>query len=117
MLWMPPPEHPRWDWEWLDESVHLTLFGGLGGLATLAGGSTRFVLLGCLTWAMVTEVVQGWLPWPRTPELGDIVADMIGALIGWAIGTKLVGWGSPNEDASDREVGGVGRNGRDSNPR
>jgi VanZ family protein len=89
MLWMPPPANPTWDWQWLDESIHLSLFAGLAGLATWSGGTARTVLLACLVWAIVTEVVQGWLPWPRTPEVGDVVADMIGATLGWRIASWL----------------------------
>lgn len=81
-LWMPPPANPRWHWEWLDETVHLTLFFGIATLARGAGLSARVVLVGCVAWAAVTELVQGQLPWPRTPQLGDAIADTIGALLG-----------------------------------
>ena len=117
-LWMPPPKNPTWDWEWLDESVHLTLFFGIAALARAAGLSAPVVLTGCVLWAGVTELVQGQLPWPRTPQLGDAIADTIGALLGLGAVAVLARLRPADTTTPPTEgVGGALWNGRDSNPR
>ena len=95
-LWMPPPKNPTWDWEWLDETIHLTFFFGIAALARAAGLSARVVLVGCIVWAAVTELVQGQLPWPRTPQLGDVVADTLGALLGLGAAHLVLRQRAPN---------------------
>ncbi len=69
----------------LDKVVHFLLFLGLGWLWLRAVPRThryRFALvigLGTL-YAVGTEVYQGLLPWDRTPDPMDAVANMAGLL-------------------------------------
>lgn len=86
----------------IDKLAHLGGFAVLAALwmwALTGARRTWLVVLGGMAFAVATEVVQGVLPWPRTPELLDVVADGVGVLLGVAVGRAR--W----------------RNGRDSNPR
>ena len=44
--------------------------------------SLRPTLWLCLGWALLSELAQGSLTLTRSAEAGDVVADMVGALIG-----------------------------------
>jgi VanZ family protein len=83
-LWSPPPRNPRWNWEWLDETVHCVLFFGFAIAWSVARLGLRRVAIAGVALAIVTELVQPWLPWERTAQLGDVVADVVGLLVGLA---------------------------------
>ncbi|MBX7084335.1 MAG: VanZ family protein [Nannocystaceae bacterium] len=96
MLWAPPPPTPRVEIPHFDKYVHFSLFAIFGALWRWAGLPWRRVLLLAVPIAIATELGQGLVPWPRTPDVLDVVADLAG--VGLALGAML-------------------RNGRDSNPR
>ncbi|GIV58849.1 MAG: hypothetical protein KatS3mg042_1762 [Rhodothermaceae bacterium] len=70
-----------------DKLGHAVLFGVLGWLwmhalphslrVRIAG-----VLAGGAVFAVMSEFYQGLLPWPRTPDALDVVADVIGLIVG-----------------------------------
>jgi len=100
LLWMPMPavEGPKLP---LDKLAHAVVFAVLGGLwhtALRTRHRTSITVLAGLAFAALTEIVQGLLPWSRTPESADLVADAAGLLVGVVVAGRL--W----------------RNGRDSKP-
>lgn len=73
----------------LDKAVHLLLFAGVGLLGALAGIRARWLLLGLAGQAVLSEVVQGaWLS-ERGGDVWDLVADLVGAVIGVRLGVVL----------------------------
>ena len=44
-----------------------------------------------LVFAVVTEVGQGYLPYPRSPEVGDVVADALGVALGLSLAPWIIG--------------------------
>ncbi|MEM1095245.1 MAG: VanZ family protein [Bacteroidota bacterium] len=86
-------------WEF-DKAVHFVLFFGFGALGLWAYPKrTGWVLLAGLAYAVGTEFYQGLLPWPRTPDLYDAVANSIGLLAGVAVMHRM------NRKTSRREDG------------
>ena len=74
----------------LDKAVHLLLFAGVGLLGALAGIPARWLLLGLTLQAVLSELIQGaWLS-ERGGDGWDLVADLVGAVLGVTIGTRLV---------------------------
>ena len=70
-----------------DKLVHLALFGLLGWLWMQAlpyplPTRTWWVLTLGLMYAGIMEVYQGILPWPRTPDLYDALANALGLAVG-----------------------------------
>lgn len=91
VLWMPPPDVPKLRIPALDLMVHFCLFMGLGLLWRRSGLGPITVLIGAGLLALVTELTQGFLPWPRTPSGLDAAADVVGALAGVAVWQWWVG--------------------------
>jgi VanZ family protein len=89
VLWMPPPEVPKLQIPGLDLLVHFVLFMGLGVLWSRGGVGPVTVIIGAGVLAIVTELTQGFLPWPRTPSGLDAAADVAGALVGVAIWRRV----------------------------
>lgn len=101
LLWMPLPasEGPKLH---LDKVAHAGAFGLIGALWHAALGirlRATMILLAGVAFAAMTELVQGLLPWSRTPETADLLADAAGLCVGVLVVRRLR------------------RNGRDSNPR
>lgn len=88
MLWMPPPPVviPS---IWLDKATHLILFTGLGGAWRWVTPNHWRVLLFSVAFAALTEVGQGWLPWPRQPDVVDFGFDVVGAVLGVAFASRV----------------------------
>ena len=84
VLWMPPPETSTTEVPGLDLVLHFTFFFGLGVLWRRAGLGPITVIVGAGVLAIVTELTQGFLPWPRTPSGLDAAADLLGAVAGVA---------------------------------
>lgn len=84
-LWSPPPPQPKWRWEWIDETVHVSLFFGFAIAWAIALGRPRWVAAAGVALAIATELVQPLLPWERTAQLGDAIADAVGLALGLAI--------------------------------
>jgi VanZ family protein len=82
LLWMPPPDVPKLRLPGLDLLVHFVLFMTLGLLWRASGLGPITVIVGAGLLALVTELAQGFLPWPRTPSGLDAAADVAGAVVG-----------------------------------
>lgn len=63
----------------LDKVAHAGLFGVLAALLRLAGASPLAAVAAAIGWGVVDEIHQSFVP-GRTPELGDLLADAVGAV-------------------------------------
>lgn len=81
MLWSPPPPPPEITIPYYDLYVHFALFFGVGATWRSAGVGTWKMLVGATLVGIVTELVQGVLPWPRTPDALDVAADVAGLVV------------------------------------
>lgn len=98
MLWMPPPPPPEVIIPYFDKYVHCAQFVGIGVAWRLARLRGAWVLGGGAALGAVTEVVQGVLPWPRTPDVWDVAADVAGLLLATAavaVARRLRPWARP----------------------
>ena len=69
-----------------DKLIHFTLFAVLGWLCSHAWpGRVGWVGLAGLAYAGLTEVYQGLIPFGRTPDLYDALANTLGLLAGLAV--------------------------------
>lgn len=76
----------------LDKLVHLLLFIGFGFLwlrATDHPWKYLWVLLGGIAFGVGTEFYQGLLPWERTPDPYDALANVVGTLVGLGLYAAL----------------------------
>jgi VanZ family protein len=70
----------------LDKFVHFALFYVLAWLWLSApGGNWKWITVaaGGTLYAAFTEIYQGWLPWERTPDPLDFLANVAGLLAGF----------------------------------
>ena len=77
-----------------DKVTHLMTFAALALSGRWAGLSPLPLLGGLTAYAAATEVLQSVLPINRHGDPRDLVADVLGLLIGLAIGWLLVRWRS-----------------------
>ena len=84
VFWSPSLVHEPVVW-WADEAVHSGSFFGFAIAWRLARVSAARVALAGVALAITTELVQPLLPWPRTAQIGDVVADACGVAIGLAV--------------------------------
>ncbi len=71
-----------------DKVGHVLIFAGFGYLwlrATSHPHKYLWVLLGGIAYAIGTELYQGLLPWERTPDVYDALADILGTLVGMGV--------------------------------
>jgi hypothetical protein len=87
VFWSPVSVDQPSPW-WADEAVHGGSFFGFAIAWGLAGLRPRWIAASGIALAIVTELVQPRLPWPRTAQLGDVIADACGV----AVGLVLVAW-------------------------
>jgi VanZ family protein len=86
---IPGSDLPDVDIEWIDKVGHLCLFAVFAWLwlDTCPRPTLRrtvlVVVLGSL-FGILTELYQGILPWERTPDIVDALADTAGLLVGSA---------------------------------
>lgn len=81
-------------WQHADKLVHAGMFAVLGGLATSAWRGRLWRVRWwwtLLVLGAVTEGLQFWVP-GRSPNVGDVVADAVGLLLGAALSLVLLGW-------------------------
>jgi VanZ family protein len=89
VFWLPPPPDPQWDWAWLDETVHAGSFFGWAGLARVAAFPVRATLAFGVGLAVITELVQATLPWDRSADPSDVLADVVGLALGLGVARLL----------------------------
>lgn len=88
--------------EGFDRLAHLVVFGPFGYLVDRAWGegtgASRLaaVLAATVILGLVTEAGQAWVP-GRSPEAGDLAADLAGAFLGW-LGAGLGARGGSGRD-------------------
>jgi len=68
-----------------DKAVHLLLFAALAATGRLRFGPLRSVLAVVLAYAAVSEVVQAIALTRRSGDLPDLLADVVGAGVGWLL--------------------------------
>lgn len=93
VLWPSPPDlSPRWMGGGFDKVVHASLFAVLAALAAWARDFDRRPLwpaaVGATLFGVLTEVQQHFIP-SRSMELGDLLADAVGTMIGLALFAAL----------------------------
>ena len=66
-----------------DKVVHVVLFGLLAATVRLRFGDHRGLLVVVAAYALLSELVQGLLLAERSGDVGDVVADLVGAAAGW----------------------------------
>lgn len=83
-----PPDAAQHIW---DKTEHFTAYFGLAAMATLVIGPRRLLawaLLGVVALGALLEVLQGIMG--RDAELGDVVANTLGALAGLAVAMLFI---------------------------
>jgi VanZ family protein len=88
-LWSPPPPTPRMQIPFFDKYVHFALFAAIAVAWHRARMPAPWLLGLGLALGILTEVVQGLLPWPRTPDAWDVLADTLGLTLVLAIVRRL----------------------------
>jgi len=84
LLWSPPSGQPAL-FPHDDKVFHCLSFCGIGGSWWWATHRVRAVWITGGALAVVSEVVQGMLPWPRSTDVFDMLADITGVAIGMAV--------------------------------
>lgn len=84
MTWLPSPSGPPM-FDGIDKVVHVGSFFVLTLAWRWAGLDARLMLALGVVLAAVTEYGQGLLPWPRSPEFFDVLADVAGVVLGVAM--------------------------------
>ncbi|CAG9164280.1 VanZ family protein [Cupriavidus pampae] len=84
---LPPSTHmPTTGW---DKSNHMLAFGTLAVLGSRAWpGRMWVILLGLIGYGVLIEILQGFTPY-RDADAIDVVADTIGALIGFGLNALM----------------------------
>ena len=73
-----------------DKLVHTGLFALLAATAALRFGARRRVLGAVIAYAALSEVVQALLLAERSGDAYDLLADAVGALVGWLVVRRQV---------------------------
>jgi VanZ family protein len=66
-----------------DKLIHLLVFAVPVLLCLLAGLPPRLVVVGFAVHAGLSEVIQGLVLPDRSADARDVVADLVGVLVGW----------------------------------
>ena len=113
LLWGPPADSPPL-FPHDDKVFHAVAFTGIGASWWWVTHRPRFVAIFGLAMAVITEVVQGMLPWPRSMDPLDMLADAVGVALGlW--GAKTASRKRAKGVPGGERPSGV-RSRRDSNP-
>ncbi len=73
-----------------DKVVHCTLFALLAGTTRWRFGRALPLLAAVAAYAALSEVVQAVLLPHRSGDVLDVVADLVGALLGWTLAGRLL---------------------------
>jgi VanZ family protein len=74
-----------------DKLVHLVLFALLAATARGRFGPAAPVLVAVAVYAVASELIQAALLDSRSGDVYDVLADLLGALVGWWIAGRLLG--------------------------
>ena len=72
----------------LDKVAHLLLFAIVAFTGTAAGIPVRWLVAVLAAQALISEAAHHWLYMGRGGEISDLVADVLGAAAGIALGTR-----------------------------
>jgi VanZ family protein len=75
----------------VDKLVHAVLFAALAVTGRWAGAGLRRLAVLLVVYAVVSEVVQAWIPLDRTGSPADVLADVVGLLLGLLAWDRLAG--------------------------
>ena len=93
MLLKPGAEREKYWFEFsgIDKFLHLAIFALLGFAFQIAFPKLKFLffLQIMLIYAFLTEILQREMNWGRSMENLDILADLVGVLIGYYIAKKI----------------------------
>lgn len=103
MLFLPEAPDGGLDVPGLDKVVHLGLFALLALTARWRFGRRARVVATVLAYAVVSELVQATLLAHRGGDILDLLADIVGALGGWAAadGLRRITSGSVGSTSAD----------------
>ena len=73
-----------------DKVVHLVLFALLAATARWRFGPASAALAGVAAYAVLSEVAQATLLSTRSGDAYDVVADLLGAAVGWVAAHRLL---------------------------
>ena len=90
--WVPTSKLPSAATLSWDKLLHAIAFLAVSFCWRRAGLDTRRTLLLCLVLAVGTEVGQSLLAGGRQGDVLDVLADLIGAVLGTALAVRLSGW-------------------------
>lgn len=88
--------------EHADKLKHAAGFAVLYVLGWAAGLSARTLWIGLVAFGIGIEAAQGLLTDTRQPSVGDVVADVVGVVLGWLV---VAGWQSLAWRAGDERAG------------
>lgn len=91
MLLFAPSGGPTPSVPGLDKAVHLALFALLAGTTRWRFGADLRLLMAVAAYAVASEVLQAALLSDRSGDPYDVVADVLGALLGWLVARRLLG--------------------------
>lgn len=77
---------------WHDKWLHILIFVPFGLLWVASGYRPRWVLVAGIAYGALIEIIQYLLPINRLAEWGDLLADVLGLLLGLALGRIWVRW-------------------------
>lgn len=90
VLYSPEGTGSGWAPEGSDKVVHALIFGAPIVLGALVGLPLRLLVAVFAAHAVISEVVQHvWLP-HRSGDPWDVVADLVGVLLGWLLARGLL---------------------------
>lgn len=95
------PDIDFWTVDWEDKVAHVGVFAILAllavwgerlrtGTSVLSAKAKLTLLLLCLAFGLLTEIIQSEMIATRYGSIGDVAADFVGALIGVLIGPPLL---------------------------
>ena len=73
-----------------DKVVHAVLFGLLAATTRWRFGPALVALAAVAVYAVASEVVQGALLSTRSGDAYDVLADLLGAALGWLLAARLL---------------------------
>ena len=74
----------------IDKVVHVVLFALIAATTRWRFGASLVALAAVVAYAPVSELIQGGLLPQRSGDPYDVLADLVGAALGWLLATRLL---------------------------
>lgn len=100
-----------------DKVVHAVLFAALAATSLIARIPWWATLVWLAAYAALSEVLQATLPIHRSGDIGDWLADVVGALVATALAAPALWWVRRRGPVRVRLPGSPGANGDGAAPR